>query len=159
MQQASIEHPDPRLDVTDRHLLTLLQANAREPVALLARKLGLARTTVVARIARLEKNGIIAGYGVRLGQTLEENVVRSYCFISVRPKTGAQVAAALKRLPEVEELSAVSGVFDYLALLRCSRVEQLDALLDQIGLVEGVNHTQSSIVLSRKIDRRAALGQ
>lgn len=43
------------LDEKDRTLLSLLQGNAREAVASLARQLGLARTTVVARIARLEK--------------------------------------------------------------------------------------------------------
>ncbi|MDB5848544.1 MAG: AsnC family transcriptional regulator, partial [Rhodoferax sp.] len=48
------------LDDTDRRLLSLLQANAREPVANLARKLQLARTTVVMRIARLEREGVIA---------------------------------------------------------------------------------------------------
>ena len=51
------------LDQTDRHLLSLLQANARDSAANLARKLGIARTTVVARIARLERLGVIAGYG------------------------------------------------------------------------------------------------
>ena len=55
------------LDDIDRQLLSLLQTNAREGTALLARKLGLARTTVVARIARLERSGVVAGYGVRLG--------------------------------------------------------------------------------------------
>ena len=46
------------LDQTDRHLLSLLQANARENAANLARKLGIARTTVVARLARLERDGV-----------------------------------------------------------------------------------------------------
>ncbi len=46
---------DVKLDDTDRHLLSLLQANAREPGANLARKLQIARTTVAARIARLER--------------------------------------------------------------------------------------------------------
>ncbi len=54
------------LDDIDRRLLSLLQVNAREPVAELARKLKLARTTVVTRIARLERKGVVAGYGVRL---------------------------------------------------------------------------------------------
>ena len=80
-----------RLDAIDRQLLSLLQANAREPAAILARKLGLARTTVVARIARLERESIVAGYGVRLGRLLEEAAVRAYCFISVLPKTPAAV--------------------------------------------------------------------
>ena len=145
------------MDDTDRHLLSLLQADAREPAATLARKLGVARTTVVARIARLERDGVIAGYGVRLGQRLEHAAVRAYCGLSVAPKAGATLVRALERLPEVEELSAVSGQYDYMLALRCETNEQLDALLDRIGLIEGIQHTHTSVVLSRKIDRRSAV--
>jgi len=145
------------LDGSDRHLLSLLQANGRASVANLARELGLARTTVVARMARLERAGVIAGYGVRLGTATEAASVRAYCSVNVKPKTGIAVIKALKRLPEIEEVSAVSGAFDYLVLLRCADTEQLDALLDHIGMIDGVNHTQTSVVLSRKIDRRGAL--
>lgn len=145
------------MDDTDRHLLSLLQANARESAALLARKLGVARTTIVARIARLEREGVIAGYGVRLGKRLEEAAVRAYCGLSVAPKMGATVMRALERLPEVEEVSAVSGQFDYMVLLRCETNEQLDALLDRIGLIDGIQHTHTSVVLSRKLDRRSAV--
>ena len=146
------------LDDTDRRLLSLLQANAREPAATLARKLKLARTTVVARLARLERDGVVAGYGVRLGQRLDSAAVRAYCSLSILPKTAASVLKALALMPEIEEVSAVSGQFDYLVFLRCETHEQLNTLLDRIGLIEGVNHTQTSIVLSRKIDRRSAVG-
>ena len=145
------------LDDTDRHLLTLLQANARESAALLARKLGLARTTVAARIARLERAGVIAGYGLRPGRRLEAAAVRAYCGLRVAPRMGAGVVRALERLPEVEELCSVSGEYDYMVLLRCATHEQLDALLDRIGLVEGVRQTHTAIVLSRKVDRRSAV--
>jgi DNA-binding Lrp family transcriptional regulator len=145
------------LDDTDRHLLNLLQANARESAALLARKLGLARTTVVARIARLERDGVIAGYGVRPGRRLEGAAVRAYCGLSVASKTGAAVVRALERLPEIEEVSAVSGQFDYMVLLRCETNEQLDELLDRIGQIEGIRQTHTSVVLSRKVDRRSAV--
>jgi len=50
----------------DRQLLSILSENARMPTAMLARKLGLSRTTVQAKIERLERDGVIAGYGVRL---------------------------------------------------------------------------------------------
>ena len=151
--------PLDELDDTDRRLLSLLQANARESTALLARKLQLARTTVVARIARLERNKVIAGYGVRLGQRLGQAAVCAYCSLSIQPKTTAAVVQALLCMPEVEEASAVSGSFDYMVFLRCETHEQLDALLDQIGLIEGVRQTQSSIILSRKIDRRSAIAR
>ncbi|RZL94850.1 MAG: Lrp/AsnC family transcriptional regulator [Variovorax sp.] len=149
----------PSLDDTDRHLLSLLQANAREPAALLARKLKLARTTVVARIARLEREGVIAGYGVRLGQKLEQAAVRAYCGLSVEPRMGAGVIRALERLPEVEEVSAVSGQYDYMVFLRCESNEELDTLLDRIGQIEGIHQTHTSVVLSRKVDRRSAVAQ
>ncbi|WP_399684021.1 Lrp/AsnC family transcriptional regulator, partial [Xenophilus sp.] len=144
------------MDDTDRRLLALLQANARAPTAELARRLGLARTTVVARIARLEREGVVAGYGVRLGRRQEQGAVRAWCALSVQPRSNAAVLRALERLPEVEEVFTVSGQFDVLAFLRCETHEQLDALLDRIGQTEGVDHTQTSIVLSRKLDRRQA---
>ena len=56
---------------------------------------------MVARIARLEREHVVAGYGVRLG-LLEETAVRAYCFISV-PKTPAAVIRELERMPEVED--------------------------------------------------------
>jgi len=143
------------LDATDRQLLSLLQANAREGTATLARKLGLARTTVVARIARLERTGVVAGYGVRLGAPLDATTVRAWCSLSVLPRAAPAVLRALADMPEVEEVSAVSGPFDYLVFLRCPTHEQLDALLDRLGQLEGVHQTQTSIVLSRKIDRRS----
>lgn len=149
---------NPALDDVDRQLLSLLQANAREGTAALARKLGLARTTVVARIARLERSGVVAGYGVRLGTCMEQATVRAWCSLSVLPQAAPAVLRMLTGMAEVEEVSAVSGHFDYLAFLRCSSHERLDNLLDRIGQMEGVHKTQTSIVLSRKVDRRSVLG-
>lgn len=145
------------MDDTDRHLLALLAANARESAAVLARRLRLARTTVVARIARLEREGVIAGYGVRLGTRIEQAAVRAFCGLRVAPRAAAGVVAALERLTEVEEVSAVSGEYDYMVLLRCQTNEQLDALLDRIGQLEGIHQTHTSVVLSRKVDRRSAV--
>src|SRR5260221_872200 len=71
-----------RLDETDRQLLRLLQTNARASTAHLARQMNLARTTVVARIARLEQEGVIAGYGVRLGDRKSTRLNSSHTVIS-----------------------------------------------------------------------------
>jgi DNA-binding Lrp family transcriptional regulator len=142
------------LDDTDGKLLALLQADARAPVASLARRLGIARTTVLARIARLEQGGVIAGYGVRLGGQLEQASVHAYCELRVLPKAAPAVIAALNNMPEVQELSAVSGQFDYLAFVRCHSHEQLDQLLDKLGQIDGLQQTTTAIILKRKIDRR-----
>jgi len=122
-------------------------------VANLARQLGVARTTVVARLARLEKNNIIVGYTVRLGQDINDNGLCAYVGITVEVKTAHDVLKRFKRIPEVQQLCSVSGEFDYVAWLRTDSAEQLDKLLDEIGEIEGVIKTTTSIVLSQKIDR------
>lgn len=143
------------LDDLDRRLLTLLQANAREATATLARKLGVARTTIVARIARLEKTGVVAGYGVRLGQPHEEHAIRAFCALQVEPKAGPSVVKRLSKFSEIESLSAVSGVWDYMAQLKAETPERLDQVLDEIGAIEGVRQTTTAILLAKKLDRRS----
>ena len=88
------------LDDIDRQLLSLLQTKRPRGHSLLARKLSLARTTVVARIARLERSGVVAGYEVRLGARLDASTVRAWCSLSVMPKAGPAVLRALSAMPE-----------------------------------------------------------
>ncbi len=147
--------PSADLDQTDRDLLALLQANARESTANLARRLGLARTTVLARIARLERSGTIVGYGVRLSRVFSAGSLAAYVGISVLPKAGAHVLKELEKLIEVEQLRSVSGSFDVMALVRCDSPEHLDRTLDAIGSLDGVRQTNSSIILATRLDRRA----
>ncbi|MFB4392376.1 MULTISPECIES: Lrp/AsnC family transcriptional regulator [unclassified Pseudomonas] len=148
--------PDARpiaLDEIDRQLIALLQINARESVATLARHLGIARTTVTSRLTRLEKNKVITGYGVRLGQRLVGGGLQAYVGIKVQPRSGKEVVRRLGAMGQVQQLCAVSGEFDYVAWLHSDSPEQLDQLLDQIGGLEGVEKTTTSIILSSKVDR------
>lgn len=141
-------------DDLDRRLIALLQADARTAAADLARRLGVARTTVLARIARLEKQGVIVGYTVRLGREEGEAGVEAYVGITVQPRAGPLVTQRLASLPELRQLCSVSGEADYLALLHADSPARLDALLDEIGAFEGVLKTTTSVVLARRIDRR-----
>lgn len=140
-------------DALDHDLLALLAVNARASTADLARQLGVARTTVVARLARLERDGVISGYAVRLRHDLAQQGLSAFVGITVQPRAGADVVRLLQRLPEVKQLDSVSGQFDYVALLRADSAERLDALLDQIRALDGVQQTTTSVVLSRRIDR------
>lgn len=141
------------LDGVDRQLIAALQVNARESVATLARKLGIARTTVTSRLARLERTGVIVGYGVRLAQRALTGGLQAYVGITVQPKAGREVLKSLNGMAQIQQLCAVSGEFDYVAWLRTDSPEQLDELLDEIGGLEGVDKTTTSIILSSKIDR------
>ena len=142
-------------DDFDRRLIALLQADARAPTATLARKLGVARTTVVARLARLEKSGVIVGYTVRLAATEGEQGVQAFVSLAVSPKVARAVIERLSLLPELRQLAAVSGEFDYLAVLRAPSTQRLDALLDEIGQIDGVARTTTSVLLAMRVDRVA----
>lgn len=143
----------PVLDATDRELLALLQANARESVTTLGKKLGIARTTVIARMERLQKSGVITGYSVRLNQATLEQSLQAYVGLSVQPRAGRDVLKRLARMPEIKLVCSVSGEFDYVAWIRADSPNALDRLLDEIGETEGVSKTTTSVVLAERINR------
>ncbi|WP_296082464.1 Lrp/AsnC family transcriptional regulator [uncultured Agrobacterium sp.] len=137
----------------DRALLSLLGSNARMPVAELARKLGLSRTTVQARLERLEAEGVIAGYGLRLSENYLSGLVRAHVLITIAPKALAAVTMSLSAIKEVTTLHSVSGSFDLIAILAAPSIAELDGLIDKIGALDGVERTLSSIILSTRISR------
>jgi DNA-binding Lrp family transcriptional regulator len=138
----------------DDELIALLRLNAREPIASLARKLKLSRTTVKDRLKRLETTGVIAGYNVKLSEDRALGGIKAYVEVSAEPRRTLDVQKALMRLPEIEELHTVSGKFDFVALVRTRSPADMDGLLDRIGDVAGVTNTESAVILSTKLDRR-----
>ena len=141
------------LSEADQRLLSLLRDDARAPTAELARRLGVSRTTVQSRIERLEARGVIAGYGVRLSPDYERGLVRAHVLLTVTPKLADKVVRSLKALPAVRTLHSVSGSFDMIVVVESPSIADLDALLDAIGAMDGVERTLSSIILSTRIDR------
>jgi DNA-binding Lrp family transcriptional regulator len=137
----------------DRDLIALLRENARASTAELARRLGVSRTTVQSRIERLEARGVIAGYGVRLSRDYEQGLVRAHVLLTVTPKLADRVVRDLRALPQVRQLHSVSGSFDMIVIVESPSIGDLDALIDRIGAMEGVERTLSSIILSTRIDR------
>ncbi|MGH1354097.1 MAG: Lrp/AsnC family transcriptional regulator [Thalassovita sp.] len=140
-------------DKTDTDLLTLLAENARMPVATLARRLGLARTTVQARLEKLETNGTIEGYTLKLGASHNPKL-RATVLLGVEPRSSAAVLARLNPLPQVRRVHTASGRFDLIVDVAANTTEELDAVLDHIGDVQGVRGSESLIHLSTKLDRR-----
>jgi DNA-binding Lrp family transcriptional regulator len=142
-----------RLNTEQERLLSLLRRNARESTASLARSLGVARTTVQERIRRLERDGVIAGYTVRVTEGFARQRIAAQVLVNVDPKAGDRVVRALEALPWVRAVYALSGVFDYEVRIEGSGTEEIDRHLDAIGRVEGIQRTQTSIVLSIKFER------
>ncbi len=140
-------------DPIDRMLLNLLRENARTSTAELARKLHLSRTTVQSRIERLERNHVVAGYTIKVPDEVEASLVRTFVLITLAPKRSGTIESALRRIPEVRTLHSVSGPFDLMAIVTAESIGELDAVIDRIGLLDGVERTTSAIVLSTRIER------
>ncbi|HKC16603.1 MAG TPA: Lrp/AsnC family transcriptional regulator [Steroidobacteraceae bacterium] len=141
------------IDAVDRRILALLRENARMSTALLGRQLGVSRTTVHSRIERLLARRVITGFTVRMGADQERDQIQAQVMIAAVQKVLARVEAALRALPEVRKLYSVSGQHEFIAIVVTDSVGEMDQLLDRIGTIEGVDRTESSIVLSTRIDR------
>jgi len=137
----------------DRTLIALLRENARMPVAELARRMGVSRTTAQSRLEKLERNGTIAGYAVRLSGDYLSSQLRAHLMVTVSPKLSGRVIGALEAMISVRTVHSVSGSFDLIVIIEAPSVAELDAVIDSIGALEGVERTMSSIVLSTRVER------
>jgi DNA-binding Lrp family transcriptional regulator len=141
------------MDAIDERLLSALRENGRASTAQLARLVGRSRTSVQSRIERLERQGVIVGYEVRLAPEHGLGAVRAHVMIKVGPKETRSVAAALRAIPQVRILHSVSGDVDMIAVAATDAVTEMDEVIDRIGALDGVERTTSSIILSTKFER------
>lgn len=142
------------LNAKDEDLISLLRLNAREPVASLARKLGLSRTTVQDRLHRLEQQGIISGYTVKIARDESRPGISAMVMISVEPRRQVEVAKVISKISAVQALHTVSGKFDLMAIVKTLSSEDMDEIIDQIGIISGVTGIETAVILSTKVDRR-----
>ncbi len=141
------------LNPTDEKLLTLLIEDARASTSSLARSLSLSRSTVQSKIRKLEQAGIIQGYSARLGDSFKDSLVSAHVLITVHQKKTAQTNRQLAEIPAVSSLYAVSGDYDLIAVVRTETTARLSHVLDEIANLEGVERTNSSLILETKLSR------
>lgn len=144
-----------QIDETDQQLMALLRDNARQSVAELARQLDLARTTVQARLERLESSGAIAGYTLRTSPLMRAPL-QATVLISVEPRATPGVLDRLRSLAGVQVVHTTSGRFDLLAQVEARTTEELDNTIDHIAGARGVRSSESLIHLATKLDRMGA---
>ena len=135
------------MDSTDLQLLALLRQDARATVALLANKLGVSRGTVSNRVKRLEDDGVITGYTVRLRPDSEPDQITAWMSIAVDGNQTREVIAHLLGEPGVASLHDTNGRWDLLAALRASNLNELAAVLERVRLIRGIGNTETSIHL------------
>ncbi|MCL7943803.1 Lrp/AsnC family transcriptional regulator [Marinobacter sp. ATCH36] len=141
------------LNKQDQQLLLKLRQNARSSISDLARALSVSRSTVQNRIAKLEAGGVIRGYSVQLGGEFSANQVEAHVSIKVFQKLTSRTNTALEQISQVSQLYSVSGEYDLIAIVQAQSLEELSAILDEIGNLEGVERTNSAVVLETRFRR------
>lgn len=135
------------MDETDHRLIALLRANARDSVATLAHRLGVSRGTVGNRIARLEADGVIVGYTVRLRPDVQQDQINAWMSIAVEGNQTRRVIADLLGEPAIATLHDTNGRWDLLAQLRAANLAEMSQALERIRLIKGISNTETSIHL------------
>ncbi len=135
------------MDETDQKLLSLLRQDARLTVATLAARLKVSRGTVTNRIRRLEDDGVIVGYTVRLRPDVQQNQISAWMSIAVEGNQTRSVIGSLLGEPGVATLHDTNGRWDLLAELRAQTLQDLAKVLERIRLLKGISNTETSIHL------------
>lgn len=135
------------MDALDQQLIGLLRNDARLSVAALAHKLKVSRGTVTNRITRLEDEGVIVGYTVRLRPDAQPNEIHAWTSIAVEGNESRAVIASLLGEPGVAELHDTNGRWDLLVGLRAANLTELSTVLERIRLIKGIQSSETSIHL------------
>ena len=135
------------MDTLDQRLLALLRTDARASIATLAHKLGVSRGTVGNRITRLEDEGVIVGYTVRLRPDAEPDLITAWMNIAVDGNQTRAVIGTLLGEPGVASLHDTNGRWDLLAELRAGHLGELAEILERVRLIKGIANTETSIHL------------
>ncbi|WP_423186186.1 Lrp/AsnC family transcriptional regulator [Alishewanella sp. d11] len=144
------------LNKEDEKLLALLQRDGRASISDLARALSLSRATVQSRLQKLQDNGVIKGFTLELGESYLANLVAAHVSIKVKQKLTAKTNSELRQMPQISALYAISGEYDLIAIVQAQSTEQLSHLLDDIGNLDGVERTTSSVILETKFKRHSS---
>jgi len=139
----------PALDDTDRHIISLLQGDARIANAEIARRLDMAPSAIFDRVRKLEERGIIEGYEARVSAKILGLGLTAFIFVRGEDGVGdPKIGALLARIPEVQEVHHVAGEDCYLVKVRVADTDALGTLLrERIGAIKSVRSTRTTIAL------------
>lgn len=142
-------------DETNRHILALLQTNAREPLSSLARKVGLSRNAVTERLRRLENDGVIEGYTVRVANgNSRVSPVRAYMLLYLHGPICERILPGVARLPEVKLSQSLGGEIDMIVYVETETMDELNHVRDELERIHGVRKVTTTIILTDRFDRR-----
>jgi DNA-binding Lrp family transcriptional regulator len=137
----------------DEELISILRCNARASVSDIARSLNVSRTAIQNRINKLENKGIIKSYSIELGEIYKKQLTSINVSLKVKPKLRKNVGIALRKIHQISTIYSISGEFDLLMIIEVQTLQDLSAILEVICNLDGVERTNSSIILDTIFER------
>ena len=131
----------------DEELLSILRCNARASGSDIARATGVSRTAIQNRLTKLENSGVIKAYSIVLGSEYSNKLITSNVSLKVNPNLRQNICIALRKLHSISHIYSISGEFDLLVTIQAQTLEKLSEILNVVCSLEGVERTNSSIIL------------
>lgn len=145
---------DWELDDIDRHILALLQDNCKRPLAKIGDEVGLSAPSVQDRVRKLEENGFIVGYHARLDARMLGKDVTAFIGVSIRhPRVIDEFEKAVASIDDILECHHVTGGYTLIVKAKTESTKSLETLISDIRSVEGVERTETMVVLSTTVER------
>ena len=144
------------LDDVDRQILNLLQDNARRSFKEIAEEVKVSEATVFVRVKKLMKNSVIKSYKAIVDPKQVGKGTLAFVMLKANPNVYTKVLPTLVNMDEIYEIFDVTGAYYAILKIRTSSTEELAALIDKIGMIEGITGTETAVVL-RSIKEEIAI--
>ncbi len=144
------------LDDTDRQILNMLQDDARRSFKDIAKEVTVSEATVFVRVKKLLKNGVIRSFKAIVDPKLVGKETLAFVMLKVNPNVYTKVLPILMKMDEIYEIYDVTGAYYAILKIRTKSTEELAAIIDKIGMIEGITGTETAVVL-RSIKEELAI--
>jgi DNA-binding Lrp family transcriptional regulator len=144
------------IDELDARLIAELRDNPRVGLLEIARRLGVARGTVQARLAKMEARGVITGHGPEVDPAAMGYGIQAFVLLELAQGRLHEATRVLEDVPEVIEADAISGPQDLICRIVARDTEHLQEIVNQVLASPAIRRSTSYIVLSRQVPPRTA---
>ena len=142
------------IDDLDARLIAELRDNPRLGLLEISRRLGVARGTVQARLTKLERRGVVTGFGPEIDPAELGHSIQAFVMLALTQGRLAEAVDALEATPEVLEVDAESGPEDLICRVAARDPEHLQEIVNRLLATDAIRHSTSYVVLSRPIRPR-----
>jgi Lrp/AsnC family leucine-responsive transcriptional regulator len=136
------------LDEPDRQILKILARSGREPLKQLASAVGLSRSTLTARLRRLEREGFIQGYCAILSSSITSRPNQAVLLVKLNKTPAYGIVDAIRQIDEVIQCRSVAGDIDLVLDVAADTVETLNKVRDRVSIISGVAEVRTHMVLA-----------